>query len=204
MNQKTTYEITITEKLEQLSAPQLVDSIWARIEAQLDLELPTDDGLPNPPASPLTGPGKWIGGGILALLLFFFFYQNRQQTPVPINEPSTETPTINNGTWQPKQPPGNSNTGVPVTNRNNGDPDNPVTIIPDSTTTTVTPNLLPQPDSSAGTPLLLNVPKQQVPPAKTNVPDSTKKRRGVQGITDDDYRIVPKKDSSERRGPDRL
>lgn len=198
MNQKTTYEITITEKLEQLKAPQLVDSIWARIEAQLDLELPTDDGPPNPPASPLTGPGKWIGGGILALLLFLFFFQNKEQTPASVNEPLIETPTINNGTGQPKQPPGNSTIANPQNNASSSNSGDPLLTVPDSGNTTSVPNFVPQPDSSAGTPLLLNVPKQQLPPPKTNGPDSTKKRRGVQGITNDDYRIVPKKDSTER------
>ena len=44
MNNKQAYEITITSKLEALPLPDMEDAIWSRIEAQLDIDLPTDDG----------------------------------------------------------------------------------------------------------------------------------------------------------------
>ena len=44
MRNKETYELTITSKLEALPLPNLEDAIWSRIEAQLDIDLPTDDG----------------------------------------------------------------------------------------------------------------------------------------------------------------
>ncbi len=199
MNERATYELTIAEKLEQLKAPQLVDSIWARIEAQLDLDMPTDDGPSNPPAPPTAGPGKWIGAGILGLILLFFAYQfiNNKQQPAPAKQPVIETPASNSTTEQTAQPPPN-NTAVPVQQpvRNkaaNGDvinkPDSSNNILPQ-------PLVLPAQDNVAGNDEVLPAaPLNNVPPVAA--PDTIpKKTRGVKGINNDDYRIVPKKDSN--------
>lgn len=43
MNQPTTYEQLIAAKLQELSAPTKIDAIWARIEQQLDVEMPIDE-----------------------------------------------------------------------------------------------------------------------------------------------------------------
>jgi hypothetical protein len=203
MNQKATYELTITEKLEQLTAPDMVDAIWARIEAQLDIDLPTDDGSNNPPPAPTSGPTKWINRGFIiaaVAIVLIYFFNNRKQTI-----PSVDQPTIN----------------APLTTPNNND--NPVRNNSPGTTTTIAPanNTTVPANSSTGLPVDSNsiapvtLPVQQpdsnkvitnaapvftppvVTPPKNNAPDSTKKGRGVKGITYADYKIVPKKDSSK-------
>jgi hypothetical protein len=70
MTPKTTYELTITEKLQHLPLPDLEDAIWARVKNQLDHDLPTDDGGDSGPDLP---PAAVAGCGVpgsLALLLF--------------------------------------------------------------------------------------------------------------------------------------
>lgn len=198
MNERATYELTIAEKLEQLKAPQLVDSIWARIEAQLDLDMPTDDGPSNPPAPPTAGPGKWIGGSLLGLILLFFLYQfiNDKQQTAPANQPLIESPASNSTTEQTAQPPPNTTpvpAQQPVKNKviNNG-----VINKPDSSSsnTLQQPLVLPAQDNAAGNENVLpQAPQINLPP--NPAPDTTtKKSRGVKGINNDDYRIVPKKD----------
>ena len=44
MRKKETYEVTLTSKLEALPLPNLEHMIWSRIEAELDIDMPTDDG----------------------------------------------------------------------------------------------------------------------------------------------------------------
>jgi len=203
MNQKTTYELTITEKLEQLTAPDMVDAIWARIEAQLDIDLPTDEGPSNPPATPTSGPRKWLNRGFIiaavAVVLIYLFNNRKQNIPVedqptinaPVTSPNnTENPVRNNS-------PGSNNANTQQDNAsgvNTSVPDKvnvdtsasapttgPAQFIPDSNA--VQTNKLP-----VITPPL--VMQQKNPP-----PDTTKKGRGVKGITDADYKIVPKKDT---------
>ncbi|MGZ5247199.1 MAG: hypothetical protein ACXWV5_09155, partial [Flavitalea sp.] len=67
MNQLKAYEITIKGKLEAIPLPDMEDAIWARIEAQLDTDMPTDDGNNGPfdsPSGPLT-----LGSSILVFLI---------------------------------------------------------------------------------------------------------------------------------------
>ncbi len=81
MNQKAAYEITIAEKLEQLSVPDMVDAIWARIETQLDLDMPTDDGPANPPDNPPSGSGLWNRAGLvlfIAALVSILYFTNKK------------------------------------------------------------------------------------------------------------------------------
>lgn len=203
MNQKATYEITITEKLEQLTAPDMVDAIWARIEAQLDLDLPTDDGPANPPVTPTSGPAKWINRGFIiaavAMVLIYLFY-NRKQITTSSDQPATHAPvTEPNNTNNPvrNNSPGSNNTVKP--GNNTAAPATSSTVLPvdSNATAPVTGLVQVQPDSNAvntNVQPLINPPL--VTPQKNTVPDSTKKGRGVKGITDNDYKIVPKKDGS--------
>ncbi|QNA43423.1 hypothetical protein [Lacibacter sediminis] len=203
MNQKATYELTITEKLEQLTAPDMVDAIWARIEAQLDIDLPTDDGSTNPPPAPTNGPAKWINRGFIiaaVAIVLIYFFNNRKQNIPSVNQPSITAPvTSPNKNDNPvrNNSPGTNNTIAPVNN----------TTVPANTSTglpvdsnTLAPVTLPvqQPDSNK---VITNAAPAFTPPVvtpqKNNFPDSTKKGRGVKGITDADYKIVPKKDSSK-------
>ena len=44
MDQRLPYEQLIGAKLQSLSIPDMEDMIWARVKAQLDIDMPTDDG----------------------------------------------------------------------------------------------------------------------------------------------------------------
>ncbi len=203
MNQKATYELTITEKLEQLSAPDMVDAIWARIEAQLDIDLPTDDGPANPPAAPKTGPAKWISRGFVIAaisIVLIYFFNNRKQTTTLNDTPTTTAPLTPAGNESPvrNNSPGSNNINSQKNNAGGGITTPSTTLPADSNTITplTGPVQLQQDSSTVNSnnqpvinPQLITVPKIQPP-------DSTKKSRGIKGITDNDYRIVPKKDSS--------
>ena len=193
MDQKATYEITIAEKLEQLNVPDMVDAIWARIETQLDIDMPPDDA-PAGGQSP-TGGGSWRIAGIIvfvAALVATLYFTNRK-------------PTNNNQDKNIESPATITNPG------NTFDKPPPRTVTPVRQFAPATNG-----DALTNSPLLIDssidpAPDQQVPESRTDslavippvappvfVPGDTigKKRRGVQGITDDDYRIVPKKKDS--------
>jgi hypothetical protein len=197
MHQKTLYEQTITGKLEQLPLPDMSEAIWSRIENLLDVEMPTDNN-GHPPA-PSVPPGAWIGGGLAIFLiaLINYFFTNKQ----PFN------PSIN----QQEQFKPNNEILIPAPQHNTpGRPEN----LPFQGTSSE-PSLR-QTDRNSDTALLLpteNLPVTEIytkedtsnqmtkplvetiiPPLKDSV--SSRKSKGVTGITDDDYRIVPKKDSS--------
>ena len=118
MNQKATYELTITEKLEQLNAPDMVDAIWARIEAQLDIDLPTDDGPANPPA-PTSGPGKWLNRGFIiaaVAIVLIYLFNNRKQTITSNDQPTITAPVTtpnNNNNPVRNNSPGTNNANTP-------------------------------------------------------------------------------------------
>jgi hypothetical protein len=204
MNQKATYELTITEKLEQLTAPDMVDAIWARIETQLDIDLPTDDGSTNPPAAPTSGPRKWLNRGFIiaaVAVVLIYFFNNRKQTITSNDQPTINAPVTtpnNNDNPVRNNSPGTNNAQTPTNNTSapttssNGLPVDSNAIAP------VTGPVLLQPDSTT---VQTNAPPVITPPLvspqKNALPDSTKKGRGVKGITDSDYKIVPKKDSSK-------
>jgi hypothetical protein len=202
MNQKATYELTITEKLEQLTAPEMVDAIWARIELQLDIDLPTDDGPANPPAAPTSGPRKWINRGFIiaaVAIVLIYFFNNRKQTITSNDQPTITAPvTTPNNNENPvrNNSPGINNVNTP---QNNSAAPTTSTGLPVDSNATLPgrfPVQLP-PDSNTvqtSSPPVVNPPL--VTPQKNTPLDSTKKGRGVKGITDSDYKIVPKKDSS--------
>jgi hypothetical protein len=202
MNQKATYELTITEKLEQLTAPDMVDAIWARIEAQLDLDLPTDDGPTNPPAAPTSGPRKWINRGFIiaaVAIVLIYFFNNRKQTITSNDQPTITAPVTtpnNNESPVRNNSPGTNNANTPQ--NNSSAPTTSSTVLPVDSAAPVTGPLPLQPDSTAvQTNAQLVITPPLVSPQKNTAPDSTKKGRGVKGITDNDYKIVPKKDSSK-------
>jgi hypothetical protein len=204
MNQKATYELTITEKLEQLTAPDMVDAIWARIELQLDIDLPTDDGPTNPPAAPTSGPRKWINRGFIiaaVAIVLIYFFNNRKQAITSNDQPTITAPVTtpnNNESPVRNNSPGTNNANTPQNNSSAPTTSSTGLPVDSSATVPVTfPVQLP-PDSNTvqtNAPQVVNPPL--VIPQKNTPPDSTKKGRGVKGITDSDYRIVPKKDSSK-------
>ena len=198
MDNQNSYEQLIASKLEQITVPDMADAIWDRIKTQLDLDMPADDGDGSPkPSSPI-GP-KIIGWGlsvvIVALITVFLTFKNKPKTKVQNQNPVAPTEQINQ--------PANSGTSPPGTDATNINPGNSADLpvskpgsdpiidsfrnIPNVTTVTAEPV-----DSFK----VANAePKITLPPITDSVVQG-KKRRGVSGLNDNDYRIVPKKDST--------
>ena len=90
MNENKTYQL-IAEKLDALPVPDLADLIWAKIEAQLDIDLPPDTGNDDPGPAPAPKPvGKKIalGAATIAIAISFFQLLNNR------NENVKTTPLI--------------------------------------------------------------------------------------------------------------
>lgn len=191
MNDKTTYEITITEKLQQLPLPPLEDAIWARVKAQLDLDLPTDDGGDGGPDAPAGSGWTWGAGVFLfvaAIVAVFFLRKNEKQQPIPII-PVQNTSTISAPTQQPttdSMQTLETISTLPAQTIAPGDPPVSISLRPPADSAAVAPlPVLPSADSTQRTTLVL-------PPSILS--DTTKpkpKTKGVGGLTDDNYRIVP-------------
>jgi hypothetical protein len=200
MEQRPTSEQVIASKLEVLPVPNMADAIWTRIELQLDIDLPTDDsgGSGLAPSKP-SGPGI-LGWGLsvvlVALITTFLLYKNTPKT----NQPAIQTPVP---TQTQVNPPEQKNIEPPQPER--------TTISNKNTTKTATP----EPTSSTPQDSVVQQPIVTVPPqtldSATNLSNAplvtthapkdsiqrSKKKRGVSGLQDGDYRIVPvTKDSS--------
>src|SRR5215213_10042078 len=88
MNQKTTYEVTITSKLDQLPIPDLREAIWARIEGELDTDMPDDDGGDTPPSSPRGGKAwQYALPSLVVIIVTLFLIRPNQQNSKPDNNP---------------------------------------------------------------------------------------------------------------------
>lgn len=190
MSLNTPYEVTIAEKLQQLPLPDMADAIWARVERQLDIDLPADDGNGGSPSSP-SGSG-WIGGAALALfvaVLFFVILKREKTTPALTLPKQNNTVISTPGTQTVESNKGEGN-NVPLLVTPEVVPNNLPGQVnsPPARIDSVVGNLpLPQPDSTQTNTVLL-------PPPQV-VTDSVKPSpgRGVRGISDGDYRIVPTK-----------
>lgn len=178
--------------------PDMADAIWTRIEQQLDIDLPTDDGGSNDPA-PLSPSGpSAIGWGLsvvlLALLTAFLLYKNDSST----KKPSIQLPASPN---QKPTEPAQKATGPPNAERTVKLPDNTVQNRLQNT------KLNTKPDSARQQPVVIaplqapdslqtTIEPLVAAPAPKDTATPAKKKRGVSGINDGDYRIVPtKKDS---------
>ncbi|HYH15260.1 MAG TPA: hypothetical protein VD794_08570 [Flavisolibacter sp.] len=203
MNQKTTYEVTITSKLDQLPIPDLREAIWARIEGELDADMPSDDGGDTPPSSPRGGKVlPFALPGLVVIIVALFLIRTNKQNSKPNTIPTTPaTQTITTApTASP--PPVDSKTVIrdeesPAVYPGTSVPISTVPNTVDSTSAPVTDVLPPVTDNTNQQgPTLVQTPPPQ--PLKT---DSVagKKKRGVSGITDNDYRITPVKPDSSRR-----
>ena len=198
MKNKETYEVTLTSKLDALPLPNLEEAIWSRIEAQLDIDMPTDDGGGNTPApnSPLNF--GWLGGAgmfciVAVLVSLFMITQSKDKGPssttTTLQEASqrqadsvaSESPPLQGP--QARRP--NSISPSIATNDSND------VITPLDSNTTFNFSFPSLKNDSVQTQIS---PPVAIVPQKDSVPP--KRQRGVRGITDSDYRIVPKKDST--------
>ncbi len=199
MNPLQAYELTIKGKLEAIPLPDMEDAIWARISARLDTDMPTDDDNGGGPASGIP-PRTWIGGGallvfLISLISIFYNRSSKEDSPSLIPSTSNENPAVTIES-NDVSPPGNAAEQNVV---------RPQVIQEDQSTEVAIPQSLPLPtapdiglrDSAAedfAAPII-SPPVNPPPLAKDSVVPG-KKPRGVKGITDNDYKIVPKKDSN--------
>jgi hypothetical protein len=199
MNGKPAYEQLIADKLQTLPVPDMADAIWARIQTQLDIDLPADDGSggDNPAPQAPSGGSNLLGQiglfiGIVALLTFFIINKkNKQENIQPsINIPASEI--IQTDSVPPdKAPPANA-IQMPLTPPTQNTITTPLPATPDSAFDNVIANTVMDSAVTDNTAVAQ-------PPVATPLPaviDSAppKRRRGVP-LSDADYRIVPKKDS---------
>jgi len=185
MSQPTTYEQLIARKLQDLSAPEQADAIWSTIEHQLNIEMPVNGS----GSGGLDNPGWWIGGGSLftifvaALTYIFVSKQNLEternlnETPAPTHyqQPIKTTKDSTSQSLLPlktrsKQPEAASPAGEIKEE------------LRDSSSTISIPQSLPAP-------AVIQDAATSLPPADSVV--TRKKPRGVRGINDADYRLVP-------------
>jgi hypothetical protein len=193
MDERLQYEQLIGSKLQGLPIPDMQDAIWARVKAQLDIDLPTSDpdegSLPQPPK----GPGS-IGWGlsvvIIALVSTFLILKNKPRVKDDTNNPAT-TEQTNSPAVQNTGPPDSkqSTTRKTAPSADSNSASAPAFVIDSATKGDVTAiDNLSMDSAKSKTENNL-----QITPAEMR--DSTaplKKGKGMKGLNDSDYRIVPK------------
>jgi hypothetical protein len=194
MDQRLQYEELIAGKLQQLPVPDMQDQIWERIRFQLDLDMPEDDGPGSTPPAP-SGPGL-MGWGLAVILIAFisiFIISKNKPADTQIQNITSPSEQILSPVEPSGSPPGTVNTtsDLPVQTNTPG-----LVLQNDSKDSFVQVNVTvfaPGAIDSNNTATTQDVVKVIQPADTTAVP--AKRPRGVQGISANDYRIVPKKDS---------
>lgn len=191
MNQKLQYEQTITSKLESLPVPGMANAIWSRIEQQLDLDLPTGNNPgnnnPNLPGAGIIPGG--ITGIFLMVSLAIFFKEKNQKNHHSI--PFTKPKVMVQGNEKKGSSPNKSKDDLPLIKNNKANRAVLYPVIIDSVMTTIQAGEIPIDTQLTITPPAGAKPEQE----RTDTVPAIKKKRGVQGISDDDYEIAPKHDS---------
>jgi hypothetical protein len=200
MDPKKAYELTIAEKLGALPLPDLKESIWSRIEDQLDIDLPTDDGGGGSgPHSPDWGSYLRFGGPFAVIVALVTLYLvNRQKNKTQPVQRSNAVPSAQTISSSKKEGPPNK--AAPAVFPGIKKPlATPGAIVPGDSVSAIDPVITFTPPPAA-----LDTIAQQTPPLVVATPPPApkdtmrKKPKGVTGITDGDYRIVPKKDSTKK------
>lgn len=205
MHPKERYEEIITGKLAALPLPDMADAIWLRIERQLDIDMPTDEGgdVPEPPSPWNGGGGLVFGAGLLtvigAMLIAFFYFKPNKQQPnddITVNNQTTilqsstpeeiviATPAKQNATPQKANKPTAANEPW------ESFPDEPVAK---------TDDIVAAPDSAkttADNSMAMVTSTQTLLQPEIKQDTIQKKKRGLQNVDDKDYRIVPKNNNT--------
>ena len=197
MDERLKYEQLIGGKLQTLPIPDMQDAIWARVKAQLDIDLPTDDGdggsSPQSPSGP-TIIGWGLSVVIIALVTTFFLFKNKPSTKTSSEQPATIQQTVspnaqNNSPPLQKGNTSNKTTNVVGTGANNS----LINIDNDSSATQHRPVTIAP---SASDSVMNNLPPPLVTISPAPLADTgtitKKKGRGMTGLSDSSYRIVPK------------
>lgn len=195
MNEQPLYEQQIASKLEQLPVPDMADAIWLRIKDQLDADMPTGGHTPPTPPSPRsTGRGKLglLSVIIVSLVLIYLITPKKQKHSPARHRTPADTSSLFIAPTVP--PPGQQlpeKRKEPVRSLPAQRHDTAASVLP-----TITTPL--QQDSIVITPPV--IPPVVIPPAAAPVKKDSlppkKKPRGVQGISDSSYKIVPKNNTN--------
>ena len=205
MHTPTPYEVTIAAKLEQLPVPDMMDSIWASIEMQLDADLPSDDNASSKNTAkrkPGMGKGFYLSvltAVIIAIILIYKANKNDKKknnnTPVPAK---TEIVVPVADSDQSTRIILEKNNGITTTVVNKKDSSNN-SFIPGNRISLDSVGQLALPfskaDSSAIIKNILLLPSFDSIPLPPLI-----KPKGVKGITDNDYRIQENKKDSGKKG----
>ncbi|WP_146616263.1 hypothetical protein [Chitinophaga dinghuensis] len=196
MNNTTRYEQLIAEKLEQMPVPDMADSIWAGIEAQLDAVVETT---PDQDTSFKWKGKTWFGIAGIAIIASGIWWYSQSATPeTPVTTPApTSTPTpATLSAPAPPTPDSNTIITLPQTPAKHKDTiELPAAPFSNPLTDSVPARYLPlmTPDSVHIPTTIPAKPHQQ--PDTVVIPPAPKKPKGVKGITSDDYKITVDKDS---------
>jgi len=192
MNTSPTYEQIIAQKLEQLPVPNMADAIWARIATELDNDMPTTDGddNPPPPSSPINTTvlkkiAPWVTALAVLIMAAIINHQREQEKasiiPSKQNQPlRTNIPEVSKEQNEPTQ------IVKPTITKAVAKPDKI-----DSATSVLTKPLPVDINKVDSQHLVL--PSVALPTVGTKTPliDTVpKKKKGVTGIGDKDYKIV--------------
>lgn len=205
MNQPTTYEQLIAVKLQELSAPAKIDAIWARIEQQLDVEMPTDESGPTDTGAS-SHPGFYFPGSkflyvLLAAVAGIYFLTRSHAIQNEASEINSQQPfEILDSATGLKDPVKNKDSEVIFSDKADM-PVNEQVISNDSATSSIAepvPNEVvnkePEPVIPSNVAPTSNETKKLSTPIVTDT--TAKKGRGVKGINLSDYKIAPvKKDN---------
>ncbi len=190
MNNTTPYEQLIAAKLDQVPVPDMSDSIWAGIEAQLDV---ATDMPAKKPSSRFSGKG-WFGfaGVIIAVTFLWWHFSHKDHTApretVPVKAEPAPVKDSNRQVYPAKKKE------IPFS---------PLPVKKD--TPALNLNEIAHPDSAfrQSTPVI----KKDSPALRIygvpyhdsiSIAPAPKKPKGVKGISDDDYRISSGKDTAKK------
>lgn len=207
MNQLTTYEQLIADKLQELSAPAKIDAIWARIEQQLDVEMPTDES-GSTDAGASSNPGFFFPGNkflyiFLAAVAGIYFLTRPYAVQNEVSETLQQQPyELNDSLNTVSDAIKNSDSEVIFTDKANRVGTDKILLNDSSTVVSeepmpnavITKESDPIVQSPASVSIPVNETKKLPMPILTDT--SAKKGRGVKGINMNDYKIAPvKKDN---------
>jgi hypothetical protein len=203
VNTVTSYEIVIAEKLTQLPIPDMADSIWADIAAQLDAPLPGEDGHEPPQPEPgrgLPGKGFFFAAVTVVVITAVWYYAGKKSGVKENAQPQQTAPVLVSddtaGAGKPITAPGEKQ--LPPMQALSPEKDAAITF---DTTSGLTRQTAP----AAG----IDLPTGKPDSAVINNSNSIKpvldsaamrppppKPKGVKGISDDDYKIKGEKKDS--------
>ena len=188
MNQPTAYEQLIAQKVQEVEVPELRNSIWATIEHQLNNEMP-----PDGPGSGGPNNFNWgIGGkGLFTLFVAIATYISVSKQTFDNKRDALQKPKAIEH-HKPTQKKLDSLNHLPPlkekTSKENG-------------AAKVQDAVVAQPKGVDSVQTASNSVLESAPstPTKADTVVTTRKARGVRGISDADYRLIPTRKDSVKR-----